>query len=388
MKPEELLDLISCGETSKVQFKQDVNNAVSISQEMVAFANSKGGIIIIGVEDKTGGITGLSYEDIQRINNLLSTAAQEHVKSPIVITTETVIVNGRKVIVVEVPEGTDKPHFDKDGLIFIKNGADKRKVTSKEEISRLLQSVGNLYAEERIIQHSKLSDIHRIIFTEFYQKKYKEEFQETEFERIIPNLRLGEAGKLNVAGAMLFAKNTEVLIPQFFITAIWFWGNDIAEISYRSSENIYGPIGILYQKGFDFIYSKLQKLQGNQSFNSLGIPEISEIAISEILINALVHRDYFINDSIKIFVFENRVEIISPGKLPNNLTVDQIKMGIRRTRNNIIASFAPDLIDYRGAGSGILRVSQLHKDVEFINDIEGEQFKVIFHRPKITRQNL
>ncbi len=385
MKPEELLDLISCGETSKVQFKRDVNNAVSISQEMVAFANSKGGIIIIGVEDKTGGITGLSYEDIQRINNLLSTVAQEHVKSPIVITTETVTIGDKRVIVVEVPEGTDKPHFDKDGLIFIKNGADKRKVTSKEEISRLLQSVGNLYVEERIIPHSKISDIDRLIFTEFFEKKYKEEFKETELDRIIPNLRLGEDGKLNVAGALLFGKQSELLLPQFFITAIWFWGNDITETSYRSSENIHGTIGSLYRKGFDFIFSKLNKLQGNQSFNSLGIPEIPEIAISEILINALIHRDYFISDSIKIFVFENRVEIISPGRLPNNLTVDQIKRGIRRTRNNIIASFAPDLVDYRGAGSGILRVSQLHKNVEFINDIEGEQFKVIFHRPGLVR---
>ncbi|MBK7868100.1 MAG: putative DNA binding domain-containing protein [Ignavibacteriales bacterium] len=358
---------------------------MSISQEMVAFANSKGGMIIIGVEDKTGGISGLSYEDLQRINNLLSTAAQEHVKSPIVITTETVTIGDKRVIVVEVPEGTDKPHFDKDGLIFIKNGADKRKVTSKEEISRLLQSVGNLYAEERIIPHSKISDIDRLIFTEFFEKKYKEEFKETELDRIIPNLRLGEDGKLNVAGALLFGKQSELLLPQFFITAIWFWGNDITETSYRSSENIYGTVGSLYRKGFDFIFSKLNKLQGNQSFNSLGIPEIPEIAISEILINALIHRDYFISDSIKIFVFENRVEIISPGRLPNNLTVDQIKRGIRRTRNNIIASFAPDLVDYRGAGSGILRVSQLHKNVEFINDIEGEQFKVVFHRPKITR---
>ncbi|MBK8664145.1 MAG: putative DNA binding domain-containing protein [Ignavibacteriales bacterium] len=385
MKPEELLDLVSCGETSKVQFKRDVNNAVSISQEMVAFANSKGGLIIIGVEDKTGGISGLSYEDLQRINNLLSTAAQEHVKSPIVITTETVTIGDKRVIVVEVPEGTDKPHFDKDGFIFIKNGADKRKVTSKEEISRLLQSVGNLYAEERIIPHSKISDIDRLIFTEFFEKKYKEEFKETELNRIIPNLRLGEDGKLNVAGALLFGKQSELLLPQFFITAIWFWGNDITETSYRSSENIYGTIGSLYRKGFDFIFSKLNKLQGNQSFNSLGIPEIPEIAISEILINALIHRDYFINDSIKIFVFENRVEIISPGRLPNNLTVDQIKRGIRRTRNNIIASFAPDLVDYRGAGSGILRVSQLHKNVEFINDIDGEQFRVIFHRPVLVR---
>ncbi|GAB4418086.1 MAG: hypothetical protein OHK0039_29160 [Bacteroidia bacterium] len=94
-------------------------------------------------------VTGLSFQDMQRINNLLATAASEHVKSAIIIETETVEVEpGKRVIAVTVPEGVNKPYKDKDGLIFIKNGSDKRKVTSNEELARMLQSSGNLYAEE------------------------------------------------------------------------------------------------------------------------------------------------------------------------------------------------------------------------------------------------
>ena len=132
METNELLALISNGETTKVQFKSDVNNVISIAQEMVAFANTRGGIIVIGVDDKTGNILKLSFQDIQRINNLLSTAAQDHVKSPIFISTETVNINDNKVIVVTVPEGSDKPHTDKDGVVWIKNGSDKRKVIGKD----------------------------------------------------------------------------------------------------------------------------------------------------------------------------------------------------------------------------------------------------------------
>jgi predicted HTH transcriptional regulator len=95
-----------------------------------------------------------------------------------------------------------------------------------------------------------------------------------------------------------------------------------------------------------------------------------------------LHRDYFINDSIKIFVFDNRIEIISPGKLPNSLTEEQVRRGVRRTRNTIIASFAPDILEYRGAGSGILRALQEYPSIDFKNDIEGEQFKVIIPRPE------
>ena len=138
----------------------------------------------------------------------------------------------------------------------------------------------------------------------------------------------------------------------------------------------------LYREGFDFIVSKLDSLQAGQSFNSIGKLEIPEIVITELLVNALIHRDYFINDSIKIFVFDNRIEIISPGKLPNSLTEEQVRRGVRRTRNTIIASFAPDILEYRGAGSGILRALQEYPSINFINDIEGEQFKVIIPRPE------
>ena len=338
MNNNELPDLIANGETTKVQFKVDVNNVISfVAQEMVAFSNTKGGLILIGVDDKTGNIEGLTFQDIQRINNLLATAAQDHVKPAIFISTETVSVNEKRVIAVTIPEGTDKPYSDKDGKIWVKNGSDKRKVISKEELSRLLQSSGNLYAEERLLQHSSLEDFDWEKFQVFYEEKYKEPFEKEDRLRYLSNLRIGDNGKLNVAGALLFGKNLQKLTPSFFITAIWFWGNDIADTEYRSSENIIGTLDVLYNKGFDFVLSKLQKIQSGQSFNSLGKSEIPETVITELLVNALIHRDYFINDSLKLFVFENRIEIISPGRFPNNLTGEQVKSGVRRTRNNIIA---------------------------------------------------
>lgn len=383
MEALELLDLISGGETTTFQLKENITNAVSTAQEIVAFANSKGGKIVIGVNDKSGSVTGLSFEDLQRIQNLLSTAANDHVKSPIVITTEVVDISGKKVIVATIPEGTDKPHTDKDGLIFLKNGADKRKVTSKSELSRLLQSGGNMYAEEHLIQKSALDDLDWDKFRNFFEKKYREECKIDELEKHIQNLDLGRDSKLNIAGALLFGKNSQRLTPAFFIAAAWFWGNDITEQQYRSSENIIGTLDDQYRKGYDFILSKLDKLQGDQPFNSLGNSEIPEIVITELLINALVHRDYYINDSIKIFIFQNRIEIISPGKLPNSLTSEMIRKGVRKSRNNILVSFAPDLLEYRGFGSGIVRALQAYPQIEFLNDTEAEQFKVtIFRKPR------
>ncbi|MCO5248776.1 MAG: putative DNA binding domain-containing protein [Chitinophagales bacterium] len=382
MNAEEILDIIAKGETSSVQFKANVHNEQSIAQEMVAFANTKGSKILIGVDDKTWDITGLTADDLRRLTNLLVNAADQYVKEPIFINTETVGVKGKLVLVVTVPEGIAKPYKDKDGIIYLKNGANKRKVTSNEEISRLLQSSGYMYAEEKVIGHSSMADLDADKFRRFYEAQYKETPDNNQLEKHLTNLRLGAEGKLNIAGALLFGKNLQGLTPQFFITAIWFWGNEITDTKYRSSENIYGTLDELYRKGFDFVLSKLHKIQQpGKSFNSLGVSEVPEIVITELLINALIHRDYFMNDSIKLYVFENRIEIISPGRLPNNLTEAQVKKGIRRTRNNIIASFAPFLMEYRGAGSGILRSLDIYPNFDINNEIENERVVVTIKRP-------
>jgi ATP-dependent DNA helicase RecG len=312
----------------------------------------------------------------------LVNASSQHVKEPIFIETDTVEYEGKKVLIVNVPEGIAKPYKDNDGIIFMKNGANKRKVTSNEEISRLLQSSGYLYAEEKVINHSSIADINTQKFKSFYEAKYKEGIEPENVKKYLQNLRLFTDNKITIAGALLFGNKVEMLIPSFFIIAIWFRGNELTNSEYRSSKNLIGTLDELYRKGYDFIVSKLDSLQAGQPFNSIGKLEVPEIVITELLVNALIHRDYFINDSIKLFVFDNRIEIISPGKLPNSLTEEQIRRGVRRTRNTIIASFAPDILEYRGAGSGILRALQEYPSIDFINDIEGEQFKVIIPRPE------
>lgn len=380
-----MMNLIAGGETSRVQFKRDVTNTTGIAQEMVAFANTKGGIIIIGVNDKTGAVDGLDFQDIQRINNLLATAANEHVKSAIHIETETVeVAPDKRVILAHIPEGYNKPYKDKDGLIFVKNGSDKRKVTSNEELMRMLQASGSLYAEEQILRHCTYADINWDSFKQFYENTY-EELDEIDRERQFENLRLGQEGKPNLAGALLFTNNPQKAITGFFITAIWFWDDEIEADSYRASDYLRGTLAEQFAQAKSFVLRTLHKIQGGVGFNSPSVLEIPEIVLTELLTNALIHRDYFIKDTIKLYIFNNRIEIISPGKLPNNLTVEQMKMGIRKKRNDILDSLAPTLLTYKGAGSGVLRALRAYPRLEFINDTAAEQFKVIIWRtPLVT----
>jgi ATP-dependent DNA helicase RecG len=311
----------------------------------------------------------------------LVNAASEGVKPPLTIKTESIEISGKKVLVVAVPSGTHKPYKDKDGLIFVKNGPDKRKVTSNEEMARLLQASGDLYAEEMLLPFTIADELDVREFRQFYEEKYQNPLDEAELPRLLANLRLADGHRLNVAGALLFAKHPEKVVPQFFISAVWFAGTDIAGEKYHGSEDIRGTLPQLYQRGLDFMKRALNRPQNGKDFNTLGALEIPEVVLKELLVNALIHRDYFIRDSIKIFVFDDRIEIRSPGKLPNNLTEAQIRAGIRRSRNTILASLAPDVLPYRGIGSGILRSLKAWPDIEFVNDKEGEEFKVVIRRP-------
>lgn len=92
------------------------------------------------------------------------------------------------------------------------------------------------------------------------------------------------------------------------------------------------------------------------------------------------HKDFFISSPVRVFVFFDRVEIISPGHLPNNLTVENIKAGNSNRRNPILASYANHILPYRGYGSGIIRALEKYQHIDFIDDRDGNVFKVIFKR--------
>lgn len=383
MNALELVELIQKGETSTVQFKENVHNELSIAQEMIAFANTRGGIILIGVSDKNWEIEGLRDDDLRRLTNLLVNAANEHVKSPIIIETETILIDGKKVVVVQVPEGEDKPYKDKDGIIFVKNGANKRKVTTNEEILRLLCKGNKLNADELPVAQTSISDIEEDKFSDFFKREFQMEYGELglKYEQAVVAKRvLRKDGKPTLAGYLFFGKNPQVFKPSLCIKAVAFYGNEIEGIKYRDSQDIHGRIPDQFTNAIGFLKRNLHHTQQGQDFNSLGKLEISEIALQELLENALIHRDYIRNAPIRILIFDNRVEIISPGSLPNSLTVEDIKYGNPVVRNNLMVSYAMHTLPYRGLGSGIKRALREQPDIHFHNDIEGEQFIVTIHR--------
>jgi ATP-dependent DNA helicase RecG len=382
MKKSEILKRIEYGEDSQYQFKENFTNSEQVAAEMVAFSNSRGGYILVGISDN-GKVKGLSKEDIHRLNQLISNTATVNVSPPITPLTEIVEIEDKKVLVVEVKQGINKPYCTNKNIFYTKVGADKRKI-SREELLRLFQDSGHLSADEMLILDSTVNDLNIDKFKKFFEKNYGQSLQETglPLEKLLLNLNLFKDDHLNLAGLLLFGEYPERFKPIFIIKGVSFFGNDIAGTEYRNSEDITGDMETLYKDGMGFLLRSLDKIQNGQNFNSLGILEVSRIALEEILQNALIHRSYFKNAPIRLLVFDNRIEIISPGKLPNGLTIENIKYGNTVARNHIIASFASKLLPYRGLGTGIQRAIKEQPDIEFIDDIDGEQFIVIIPRPE------
>jgi ATP-dependent DNA helicase RecG len=384
MNEVNIKEIISKGETSTVQFKVRVNNELSIAQEMVAFSNSKGGMILIGVQDDTWEIDGLSDDEIRKISNLLVNAANELIKPPVFIETENLIIEGKKIIVVQVPEGLDKPYKDKDGIIFLKNGANKRKVTSNEEIARLLSKGKNLFPDEIPVLQANQDAIHKDKFEDYFNREFKTHYTQLGLSYIeaLKAKRVMRGENITLAGLLFFGRNPQSFKPALCIKAVAFYGNSLGGTEYRDSRDLIGTIPTLFEEGMAFFKRNLLHTQQGQNFNSLGILEISEIALQELLENALIHRDYLKNAPIRLLVFDNRIEIISPGSLPNSLSVEELKYGNPIVRNNLMVSYALHSLPYRGLGSGIKRALEQQPNIEFYNEIEAEQFRVIIPRPE------
>lgn len=387
MNAIELLDIISTGETSKVQFKENLPNPESMLREIVAMSNSLGGMILLGVKDRTGEVIGLSADQVEYADRKVSEFA-DNIKPTVYLSTEVVKVEDdgteKNILVVHIKEGINKPYKTPQGEIYVKQGSNKRLLTDNAEIMRLFQSSGNLMADEMEIHGTSIEDIDEKKFSEYFKKEFGKTFEEKglNFEQALKAKRIIRNNQLTLAGLLFFGKDPQGIKPAFTIKAVSFFGNSIEGKQYRSKpKDLTGTIPELFEKALDFLMGNLDSIQTEESFNVQGKLEISKVALEELLQNALVHRDYFKNAPIRLLIFDNRIEIIRPGRLPNSLTVEDIKYGNPVIRNNQLVAFSTHTLPFSGLGSGIKRSLEEEPDIELINDVEGEQFIVKIPRP-------
>ena len=163
---------IKAGEVSGVQFKERILDKYDIACEVVAFSNSRGGKLVVGIKDKTGETNALSYSEVQETTNLLSDMASENVVPSILIKIDTVEVEDGYLVIATVKEGLNKPYHDNKGIVWVKNGADKRKVFDNAELAEMMTDCGSFAPDEAGVRDATINDLDETTIKQFLGNRF------------------------------------------------------------------------------------------------------------------------------------------------------------------------------------------------------------------------
>ena len=359
-------------------------DAKTLAIHLIAFANADGGVIAVGVEDD-GTITGIdAYQE--HINELLRVPF-DYCKPSVQIETELLACTNKDgkpdhILLIEVLQSNEL-HANQADDVFFRVG-DKSKKLNFDERLHLMYAKGTRYFEDTPVPDAAMEDIDLDFVREYTQKlgyrKSPEEYLRENKEFISTK---GGKEEVSTAAMLLFGKYTQRWLPVMTAKCISFVGNHIGGKQFRDKVNDADMEGNLlhqFETIMAFFTRNLKNVQVEKEFNSLGRLEIPYSSLVEFVVNALVHRSLNWNAPIRIFIFDNRVEIHSPGILPNGLQVEDITNGTSMPRNNFLFSNAIYLLPYTGAGTGIQRALEDGLQVEFKNDERIHEFLITIKR--------
>ncbi len=378
---EEIIRLIEAGENSAVEFKTAEVKIDSLAKEIVAFSNTNGGVIFLGVDDN-GTITGLigkkNFEEwaanIAR-NNIIPAVHTQYYE---------VRVHDKKIGVLEVDKGKDKPYQTINHQFLIRVGSTNR-VATQAELMRLFQQSGIFHYDSIGVERTSIADLN-LTSIDRYFNRYEIDFShesETEKVNLLKNSDiLSENGNVTIAGLLIFGIDPQRFLLNAGISFAHFNGNEITA-DLIDKQNIDSTLP--YQ-----VDTMISVIKNNMSHPSaiVGVKRVdtsfiyADKVFRELLVNACVHRNYAISGSrVRVFLFQDRIEFISPGKLPNTVTIEKLKAGVSYAVNPVIVKFMENLryIDKLGRGIPMVckEAEKNNKEIGF-KEI-GEEFKVTLY---------
>lgn len=410
MTKEDILRLRDTAEQTKVQFKERVTreNKYDVSCEMVAQSNYRGGMIVVGIDDKTGRINPLSFQEVQETTNLLGSLASEGVVPQILLDIENVQMDGGVIVVATIKQGKNKPYRDSKGIVWVKQGADKRKVFDNAELIAMLMENGQMHPDSMPIKGTSIKDLDENTVRDYLLSRFRSDYERQQLpitelkhkslaeiadiisqtpEGILKNNGLiMEDGTLTLAALMLMGKYPQRWLPAFTVRCISFVGNNIGGTEFRdkSGNDADGNAVHMYNYIISFLTRNLRHKQVEKDFNSPGELEVSMTSLSEIVANGILHRSYVIEAPLRVFIFDNRIEIHSPGLLPEGVNLENILHGASVPRNKLLFNHGINLLPYTGAGSGITRALKFTPDIKFVNDETLNEFVVTMEREGVN----
>ncbi|HHY39174.1 MAG TPA: transcriptional regulator [Clostridia bacterium] len=361
MEWDALENRIRSGENLHTEFKREVGDLNDLAAEIVAFANTDGGAIFVGVTDD-GQVVGIA--DVNTLTRQIDNVAYNNCEPPITIVQEVFDTpEGLQVLVVKVPKGEQRPYRTNRGIYYVRTTSGRRQA-SREELLRLFQASGSVYYDEVPIYRADFSDLDLSSFDRFLFEAYGRSLKDWDIapQHLLSNLRLLSNGHPTVAGVLFFGTQPQFYLPQARVVAARIPGASLAEPP-MDKKSIDGRIPQICEDSLRFLQIHLPVVHRIEGLAPEAHPELPEVALREAVVNAIAHRDYTIQSPIRLFVFDDRVEIRTPGRLPNTVTIPAIKLGGAHVlRNPTIYTLLSRLGLVTGIGSGVLRIITLVRE--------------------------
>jgi len=398
----ELLELIRNGESSGVEFKRDTVENWKLARELVAFANGSGGSVLLGVEDD-GTVSGTTRPNVEE---WVMQLCRDKIRPEIIPYYEVVrdVIPGRDVAVVRVAPGYAVHHlWHNDHRTYVIRVGTTCREASGEELERMFQQRGGVRGELRPVSGTTWRSLDRRRLADYFgrirEQTVPDDDDEAAWVALLTNAEfLADAGdegeaSANVAGLLLFGENVNRFLPQAGIDAVSYPGG---QKDYAATERatLRGPMTPLHSTRGELVENGLveQALafvrrntsratmvgEGGQRDERSAYPSD---AVREAVVNALVHRDYLLSSTdVELSIYNDRIEIVSPGRLPNGITPSRMLVGCRAARNQLLRDVMRDYRYLEHMGMGVPRkivklMRELNgSDPELLAD--GEQFIV------------
>ena len=416
MNRDELAVLIRSGENSGVEFKRDDVRPERIAREIAALLNLEGGHILVGVENG-GSVAGLS-RDRRQAEEWIMEVARTHVRPATIPYWETVEWHEGVIVgIVSLPaDAPDKPYKAKRGSAWVTQmrvGTTTRDATDEEE-ARLYQQSGRLQYDRKPVPGTSFADLDRRRLINYFRDLRQQDYPELEDEgawiRLLVNTEIMVESRgralASAAGLLLFSARPNRYLPHAGVSAAAYAGTE-KDYDARERAVMRGPaVSLEFQRtaAHGTIYPKLPRTFSESSESTEGgiIERTLDFvrrntaveawidaggrrqerweypleAVREAIVNAVAHRDYTITVSdIELSIYADRMEIISPGRLPNTVTVAKMRAGYRATRNELVKEVLRDYRYVEASGLGVPRkiVRGMHEHNGTDPDLVEEQ---------------
>ena len=405
MNQEEILAIIKNGENSGIEFKNDDIRPEQLAKEIVAFLNFKGGKIFLGIDDD-GTICGISRPSLEEWAMNICT---DKVHPRIIPYYETIWINEKKIAVISVDMGTAKPYVLRHNSredIYIRVGSTSRLATREEQM-RLFQAGGILHVESLPVSGSDFSTLDQRRVEDYFARIRKLEplpRNELEWTNLLLNMEYmatGDKGPVcSIAGLLLFGRRPRKYLPQAGIEWVVFPGKE-KDYDTRDRATLDGPLAALWDKNgeqiedglLDLLFNRIRQHTSQEKLLENNLTRIIQWdfapeAVREAVINACIHRDWTRPSDIEVSLYNDRLEIVSPGSLPNSVTVERMKQGLRIPRNPILVQTLKDYgyVEHMGMGvkNKIIAGMLKHNNTEPNFEAEDLQLKVCLYRNQQT----